>query len=433
MFYLWNILLWRVVLDDWKTHRDVCIPRLVMANSMLRNSSILDQYTPPTCNVVPKQDKLSIPVTNGVLTTKISSDVQTRKDSISVASVASGLGMAKTSSDAQKLKNNMPAGTVSNREKPILNMMKNPLNVSKANKPVASTGSEQEARCNILRNVKISYVANDRLYIYDAGSGPNDESNSFQSLILRSLECGMGIKDSLSTPPTIGDIVFAPFEDDFYRAVDGIADVFFPDIGNSLKVEWKKLKTIPDQMLKYAKIVTHPVWIDNVKSLTPRMRDFLVTLVDLHELVLTTVIDLPNTHMRLVDMRHVRQQYVLSELLLVLTIGDVKHKEKKKIASQVRPPNNVPKLVVTNPNTYKAELVESYIANNNGVELVITYALHAFSLDKISVIKKSDYTVFEKTVKECQTYGQIDPNPYKTQENEVCLVKIKDLWHRGTP
>ena len=72
---------------------------------------------------------------------------------------------------------------------------------------------------------------------------------------------------------------------------NGIAEVFFPDFGNSMKIEWKKLKEIPDEKLKYAVVVTHPVWIDNVKSFTPRVNEYLETIVDLHEFVLTTTIE----------------------------------------------------------------------------------------------------------------------------------------------
>uniref|UniRef100_A0A182K0S1 MYND-type domain-containing protein n=1 Tax=Anopheles christyi TaxID=43041 RepID=A0A182K0S1_9DIPT len=543
-------------INHWPTHKDFCIPRLVMATPLLGNSSILTQYPPPpitkpsnailkreeteaptaalpmitsngmqatgaassvastgavpkkTSNVVLKQEMLSDPVTNSVATTTMLSEAEDRKDNSPVASATNGAAMTKTLSDMQKPKDTISSlGSISSGEKPVTKTMinqlyalkasqpvktvvngekstnsvlknpfltlkasqsaetaanaeklKTPLHVMKANKPVEGVTIEQYAPKSIPsrapkllqhghfpepgRNVKIAYVANDRLFIYDCGPGPNDTPNVFHSLIVRSLQCAIGIKDFLSTPPTIEDMVFAPFEDDFYRAVvkslqDGIADVFFPDFGNSLKIEWKKLKDIPDPTIKYAKTVTHPVWIDNVKSFTPRMREFLVTLVDLHEFVLTTVIDMPNTHIKMVEMRNSREQYVLSEKLLAMQEPVASSNIQKKLASQLRPPNNVSKLVVTNPTTYKpvniTEMVEANIAEGKGVELMITHALHAFDENKLSVIAKSDYTVFEKMMKDCQMYGQIDPNPYKSQEQEICLVKVKDIWHRATP
>uniref|UniRef100_A0A1Y9GLX9 Uncharacterized protein n=1 Tax=Anopheles arabiensis TaxID=7173 RepID=A0A1Y9GLX9_ANOAR len=475
-------------MSHWPLHKDLCIPRLVMATPPRENSSLLTQNAlstnAKTLSAAPNLVKIPKPVTNGVAMTKMLPDLQTRKDNN--GPVTNGVAAKKTALDVETVKDNIPAGAVSNREKPAINAIKAPLQAPKPSQPAEAVANNenpapkplktplqvlnalQSGEISVVkgkivpkiepprtpkplqrgpfpapgRHVKISFVGKDMLYIYDSGLGPNGEPNSFEMLISRTLDCAMHVTDCLSAPPVIEEIVFAPFEDDYYRSVvksvqNGIAEVFFPDFGNSMKIEWKKLKEIPDEKLKYAEVVTHPVWIDNVKSFTPRVNEYLETIVDLHEFVLTTVIDMPSTHIRMVDMRHSIQQYVLSEKLLALQQPESSLNLKTKLVAQLRQPNSALKLVATNPNTYKpvyySEMIDTNISVSKGVELVVSYALHAFNENKISVINKSNQVAYEKTTKDCQTYGQIDPNPYNPQKQEVCLVKVKDIWHRAAP
>uniref|UniRef100_A0A182PD67 MYND-type domain-containing protein n=1 Tax=Anopheles epiroticus TaxID=199890 RepID=A0A182PD67_9DIPT len=490
-------------INHWPTHKDFCIPRLIMATPLLGNASLLTQYPPPSI-LKPSNEILKAPETvssTGATPTVLSNGPQkvqeklpeptsnrmaTGKENVPMTPVPNHETEVKESGSGQKLKerndvvpvikeettikaatnSQKPIGTgINGNEKPVVKTM-NPLRAPKANQPTEVAAKElpvpktmPPANANNMqllqhgsfpepgRKVKISFVAGDRLYIYDSGLGPNGAPNLFQSLIVGSLECAMTVKDCISAPPKVNDILFAPFEDDFYRAViktvqGDTAELFFPDFGNSLKIEWRKLKEIPDPKIKYAKIVTHPVWVDNVKSFTPRMSEFLETLVDMHEFVLTTVIDMPNTHIRMVEMRNARDQYILSAKLLAMqepaaSAGVTSINIKKKLNANLRPSNNVPKLVVTNPVTYKPvninELAEANLDESKGVELIITHGLNAFTQDTMSVINKSNYNAFEKVLKECHMYGQIDPNQYNPQDNELCLVKVKDVWYRGTP
>nr|XP_040225930.1 uncharacterized protein LOC120951335 [Anopheles coluzzii] len=451
-----NVVATPRISTDVQQPRNGNVPATTVANEVamtksLSNMQIQKENQPPAAGPISNGEKLMSKLMNNPLAAL--------KANQAAQPVANGAIPKATNNPFVTQKGGSPpVETVAQEEKSVPKTLKNPLQALKTSQPAGSAAIEKPVlktvvppRTQLLqhgvfpepgRSVKISYVANDRLFVYDCGPGPNGEPNSFQSLIVRSLQCAMTVQDFLSAPPTVEDIVFAPFEDDFYRSVvksvqDGIAEVFFPDFGNWLKVEWKKLKEIPDPKIKYAHTVTHPVWIDNVKSITPRMKEFLVTMVDLHEFVLTTVIDIPNTHIKMVDMRHSLQQYVLSEKLLAMQDPAASSNIQKKMASQLRPPaaNPVPKLVVTNPTTYKPvtimELVETNICESKGAELMITHALHAFNENKISVITKSNYTAFEKMMKECQMYGQIDPNPYNPQEQEICIVKVKDIWHRA--
>ncbi|XP_053671914.1 uncharacterized protein LOC128722106 [Anopheles nili] len=289
--------------------------------------------------------------------------------------------------------------------------------------------------------VKISHVAHDKMFIYHVERGPNGEPNQFETLIKRCIEKSRQVKSHFTVQPKVNDIVFAPFEDEFYRAIvkeikGNKALIFYPDFGNSETMEWSMLKEIPDPNIKYANTFTHPVWIDNISEFTAPIREFLQTLIDEQEFILTTVIDVPKTSIKMVDMRHVQEKYILSTKLL--TIPGNKTEDRKPIVSC--PPlakkiQTATKFVVPNPETYKRvgveELKELEINEGKGMELIIVNASQAFEENLLTVVHKSHLSQYETLLRDCQHYGKIDKNPYEPDNDEACLIQLCEFWHRA--
>ncbi|XP_035899317.1 uncharacterized protein LOC118506385 [Anopheles stephensi] len=279
--------------------------------------------------------------------------------------------------------------------------------------------------------VLISYVADDKIYIYEAGPGPKGEPNSFELLIARSIECSRSVQSYVSVPPTVGDIVFAAYDGDHYRAVvksigNATVEVFYPDFGNSQTVQWNTLKEIPDPKIKYANCLTHAVWVQNVPSFTKAMKQFLNSLVDMSEFMLYTVIDVHNNGVKMVEMYQCSEQYYLSEKLRNFNLQAMP--TNKELSPQQQ---HTSKYVITNPNTYKPvfleELIDTESIEGKGIELVIINA----SESQLSVVTTANYTLYTAMLKDSDVYGKIDPNPYEPKENEVCLVERDGIWYRA--
>uniref|UniRef100_A0A182MB71 Tudor domain-containing protein n=1 Tax=Anopheles culicifacies TaxID=139723 RepID=A0A182MB71_9DIPT len=289
--------------------------------------------------------------------------------------------------------------------------------------------------------VKISYVAENKIYIYETGPGPNGERNGVEVLIARTLECARSVKDHLSAPPAVGDIVFADFDGEYYRAVvksvksDGV-QVFYPDFGNSQTVKWNTLKEIPDPKIKYANCLTHGVWIENIATFTPNVKKFLQQLENEADFLLITVIDVQNTaDIKMVELYHCSEKYHLSAKLLDLQTACPMPKQQQQ-PPKPKSPEKASKWVITNPKTYKPVLMEELIDPGNieqgkGIELVIVNASCAFTENQLTVMTKENYAIYETMMKECEIYGKIDPNPYEPKEGEICLVCTKGVWSRA--
>uniref|UniRef100_A0A182SN67 Tudor domain-containing protein n=1 Tax=Anopheles maculatus TaxID=74869 RepID=A0A182SN67_9DIPT len=240
----------------------------------------------------------------------------------------------------------------------------------------------------------------------------------------------------MSVPPAEGDIVFAAYDGDYFRAVvksisNATAEVFFPDFGNSQTVQWNTLKEIPDPKIKYANCLTHAVWIQNVPSFTMGMKKFLNTLVDVTEFMLYTVIDVQNTSIKMVEMYQSNEQYYLSVKLRNFNLQPTPTGTTKELSVQPKSPQHTSKYVITNPNAYKPvfleELIDPDTIEGKGIELVIINATE----NQLCVVPKSNYTQFTTMLKDSDVYGKIDPNPYKPKENEACLIKADGIWYRA--
>ncbi|XP_058128414.1 staphylococcal nuclease domain-containing protein 1-like [Anopheles coustani] len=98
-----------------------------------------------------------------------------------------------------------------------------------------------------------------------------------------------------------GDIVFAPFDGYFYRAVVTKVEgwngtVVFPDFGNLVTLPWRQMKEI-----------------------LGAVEHFLNELVEAHQFELTLVEDGPTSGVKTVELRHVESQYLLGAKVRSMT------------------------------------------------------------------------------------------------------------------
>uniref|UniRef100_A0A182HJF8 Uncharacterized protein n=1 Tax=Anopheles arabiensis TaxID=7173 RepID=A0A182HJF8_ANOAR len=287
-------------------------------------------------------------------------------------------------------------------------------------------------------NVKISYVsAGGELYVYRTGPEANGQPNRYIELVKRSIECARGVKEMVQAAPKVEDVVFAPFDGDYYRAavksVDGSqVSVFFPDFGNSLTVEWKQLKDIPDKDIQYGTCYTHAVKIEGVPTpYTPMVYQFLCTLQELDDFELTKVED--GAGGKTIDMRHVRELYQLSEK--VREVGNKEKMDEKAKKAAVKQ-EAVPKMPIPDPASYLPvtadDIIEHDMQMGPDVELMIVEASELDGLNQLTVILKSDSLEFANMLNECEQRGAADPNPYQPEEeNLVFLLQFEGIWCRA--
>ncbi|XP_052863681.1 uncharacterized protein LOC128270320 [Anopheles cruzii] len=283
--------------------------------------------------------------------------------------------------------------------------------------------------------VKISFIGNNEMYIYDVGPGPNGRSNSHTQLVRRCLEEGRKKGNTLTKAPVVGDILLAPFSGEYYRAVvnsveGNCADVFFVDFGNSEKLEWSRFKEILEPVLKSADRSAHEVWIINVSKFTEPIRQKLNELED-EEFELSKVIDMSSTSIKLVDLRHPKELYFLSDKLRQLP------EKGKEIC---KPPEKKNIVVASAPETYVPvmddEVIEATIPAEDGVELIIIDAsyLNHDSNNQIAVVVKANQKKYDELLSEIHSYGEADVNEYQPKQcGELCLVRYESIWTRAMP
>uniref|UniRef100_A0A182PIY6 MYND-type domain-containing protein n=1 Tax=Anopheles epiroticus TaxID=199890 RepID=A0A182PIY6_9DIPT len=285
-------------------------------------------------------------------------------------------------------------------------------------------------------NVKISYVADSHLYVYRAGLEENGQSNRYIEFVKRSIECARKVTEFIRSPPKVEDVLFAPFDGDYYRAivrsVEGAqVSVFFPDFGNTQTVEWNELKIIPDKDIQYGTCYTHAVTIEGVAAFSPMVRQFLTELQEQDEFELTKVND--GTDGKTVDMRHVRELYQMSD-----KVQEVAQMEKlvQGAAALAVKEDAAPKVAVPDPSSYIPVTADDIISHempmDQEVQLMIVEASELLDSNQLTVILKSDSIAFAKMLNECEQYGAADPNPYQPEsESVVFLVHFEGIWCRA--
>ncbi|XP_058130459.1 uncharacterized protein LOC131272651 [Anopheles coustani] len=275
--------------------------------------------------------------------------------------------------------------------------------------------------------VAISSVSNKLLHIHEVYGGNDDP---FLSFITRCMKHADEIDELLQQPPQEGDIVFAPFDDCFYRAVvtkvegnDGT--VVFPDFGNLVTLPWRQMKEIRDASVKYANCLTHAVALREGAPFSTAVEHFLNELVEAHQFELTLVEDGPTSGVKTVELRHVESQYLLGA----------------KVRSMTTPAVKTIKLEATDPATYKpvyeSEFDEaslrSDIQQHEEQELVIVEASEFATSHQVGAILAKSEAAFANMMRECQEYGQLDRNEYlgEPEHNYGCLVNYEGAWIRA--
>ncbi|KFB42099.1 AGAP012952-PA-like protein [Anopheles sinensis] len=271
--------------------------------------------------------------------------------------------------------------------------------------------------------VAISSVSNKLLYIHEV-------NDAFLSLVTRCIKHADEIDETLQQPPHESDIVFAPFDDCYYRAVvtkveGNNSTVMFPDFGNVLTLPWSEMKEIRDVSVKYANCLTHAVALREGAPFSAAVEQFLNELVEAHQFELTLVEDGPTPGVKTVELRHVESQYLLGAKVRSMTTPAV----KKAI-----------KLEATDPATYKPVYdtefddtsIRSVIQQHEEHELVIVEASELENKQIAAIFAKSE-VAFANMMRECQEYGQLDRNEYfgEPEVNYGCLVNYEGAWVRA--
>uniref|UniRef100_A0A182LUI0 MYND-type domain-containing protein n=1 Tax=Anopheles culicifacies TaxID=139723 RepID=A0A182LUI0_9DIPT len=279
--------------------------------------------------------------------------------------------------------------------------------------------------------VKISYVTDRMLYVYRIGEDANSGQNRYLDFVKRSVECSRKVTKMLQTAPKVDDIVFAPFDGDFYRAVvksieDTRVSVFFPDFGNTQSVEWTEMKEIPDKEIQYGMCHTHAVMLAGVPTFSPLVKAFLSELLELDEFELTKV---DEKAVKTVDMRHVQELYQLSAKVQELA------KKEQEIQKPVEK-ETVPTVPIEDPGSYVPMLAEEFLEHDVPVEeevqLMIVDASELIKSNQLSLILNSEQDMFGKMMSECERYGNLDPHPYVPEcENEALLLHFEGVWCRA--
>ncbi|XP_050098094.1 uncharacterized protein LOC126578979 [Anopheles aquasalis] len=287
-------------------------------------------------------------------------------------------------------------------------------------------------------DVKIAHVAEDAIYIYNSGPGPHGQPNQYLKTVERCFVGGRAVKEHLRQAPLPDDIVYAPLAGAYYRAeVKSIqydkAVVFFTDFGNTDILEWKNFKEIEDPEIKYGDRLIHEVQIENVPILTDSIRKHLQTLEG-EAFQLSKVVGMPNGKAKIVELRHSKELYYLSEMIRKLS------KDKDAlIMKQTSTPKASPQQVPPDPNSYVPvsmdELSEVCIPCGDDVELMIIDAGEVYdSSHRLAVIDVAQQEAFAKLLAEVGKYGKTDGDIYSPEEtHHLCLVQWDGIWSRAVP
>uniref|UniRef100_A0A182J2L8 Tudor domain-containing protein n=1 Tax=Anopheles atroparvus TaxID=41427 RepID=A0A182J2L8_ANOAO len=335
------------------------------------------------------------------------------------------------------------------------------------------------------RKVRISHIGQNKLYVYGTGPEPDGATNRYLTFMKRSIESAREVKQYRQTPPSKCDIVFAPFEGEYYRAgvesIDGLnVSVIFPDFGNTATVAWTQLKDITNPEIKLAPPLVFETLIDNVMKFTKPQHDFLRTLVENEEFELTKVINMPNSYFKVIDLRHTQELYILSDKLRALPTDeelakttvptvpvtqtkllntdpvltetpvvaeeeteqrhpiaeDPPTKDEAKTAPDLGGLTTQMNLVTLTRDTYTPVLAKEFqdasLPTGNDVQLLIVDASELIENNTITVVLYSEMDRYNKVKDECDRIGKSDPHPYKhVQEAEACLIKRDGSWWRA--
>ncbi|XP_050081663.1 uncharacterized protein LOC126568972 [Anopheles aquasalis] len=292
--------------------------------------------------------------------------------------------------------------------------------------------------------VKIAHVAENTMFIFESGSDSNGPSSQYLKVVERCFVGGEGAKKYLIQAPVAGDIVYAPFEEVYYRAeVNGVegdtATVFFTDFGNTETLEWKNFKEIEDPEIKYADRLIHEVQIEHLPTFTDFVRMKLQALEG-EAFELTKITDIPNSKAKKVELRHSKELYFLSEMIRKLS-KDNDELEKKQTASPGEKIDTAEQTVAPpDPKSYVpvsiSELSEVCIPYGDDIKLMIIDAAEVYDAEshRLAVIDIARNDAFAMVLAEVCKYGEADSNVYSPEElHHLCLVQWDGIWSRAVP
>lgn len=286
------------------------------------------------------------------------------------------------------------------------------------------------------------------LYIYH-NNGQHGAQSDFQTLINRLTQAVESDSRPLQAAPKLDDVVFAPFQDMFYRgkvlAVKGDKiDVQFPDFGNLDTVAWKKCREITNEEVKWAKYLSFPVTLEGVDGPLSKEQKQLVEQLEFEEdFELVKADAVGDSDVRLVVLKRERQNATLNMALVERKEKELRQRrqreeqqaakermekveqEKKEVAAKIVDP------AAYKPFIFDDVITAKQLTADKRHRLCIIDASEVFESGLISVIATEDAAHYAAVVEDCERYGQADPNEYQpTVQGEVCLGRYKADWSR---
>ncbi|XP_055585461.1 uncharacterized protein LOC129738297 isoform X2 [Uranotaenia lowii] len=363
--------------------------------------------------------------------------------------------------DQKESPKGQPQSVVSPKEDNKVSMLSNKLERLKVAR--STVGANKPAVSKVLKSgrfppegarVKITAtLPSGVVYIYHI-NGQGGKSEYYE--LNTKLHIAAQDADPLQQQPKIDDIIFAPFECALFRSkvlATGSEEkitIQYLEFGNSGDVSWKECRSIVDESLKFAPLLTFPVALEGVGigQLTKPMKEMLISLEHTDDLELMRVDTSPDSDVREVVLRRPKQSETLNMQLMEMRDKEVqqraekerqqKEKEKADKEKEQAEKEREKRSAIADPSTYKPVFFDEAIRTkqlefDKVQRLFIVDASEVFESNIISVITGDDLDQYGQVVDQLTGIGPKDPNPYMpTQEGEVVIVRYEGAdWSRA--
>lgn len=282
---------------------------------------------------------------------------------------------------------------------------------SNQSRPIQAKGLEMLSIANN-SEIHITHVRNNKsIYIRDAAT--NDE----YSQLLRDIDMASKTSSSLTTYPLKNDMVMAPFDGIYYRAVTissdkiaGTVKVGFLDFGNSEEVLLTRLKELPEKLQNHRRLV---FWVN--------LKDIDDDIEESDAVTMKKYLEEFMVHGKSVRVKsdkaeiNQRDEVELFDMITNDSISDALNGLIKKV--------------------YRIEDLERKTCNGTDVRLMIIGGdkIHE---NYVTCLLDADIGQFMKVDEKIQSYGSSVKNApaYKPKIKELCMVKIieadGEIWYR---
>lgn len=443
---------------DWPKHKDICMPRLVQISyasyRIIQLAAASKQVNESPNDSFPSADRRS------------QSNGKNNRNQPNQTNQQKGGNKAVPRPQTQQQENRKTSPQNPPKSSPVAEKVSgvtNKLQRLKLAKSIVGSASESgSAVKGVLlpgvfpregSTVKITAsLPSGVLYIYHNNGKEGGQHSDYYTLTNRMFQAVANAKP-LTAVPSVGDVIFAPFMDGFYRAkvvsVDGEnLEVFFVDFGNSDKVQWRQSREIANGELKWAKFLTYPVSVEGIDSFSPGMIKLLETLEHVEDFELVKAE--PTKGAISVVLKRPKQAQTLNMELIELMERELRLKEEER-AQQIQREAKLEQekkqqqkkqgvrneIKVADPSNYQPVLFDEsmdtrQLSEGGPRSLLIVDASEVLETQLVSVVAFEELETYASVMQHCSQAGLADSNVYKpTKEGEVCLVLYQDDWSRA--